>query len=135
MCSPIEEAMRKLIQSISEAIAPFAEAAHFMDEIEKTGWLPYESVPLELVDECEGDIPLLDHRLCVYYKENWDCIRQEMELRLKGYAVSEENRETFGEALSAHGEGFYRCVCRVLFPEIERVFRMHFFQVIPDPSR
>ena len=32
-----------------------------------------------------------------------------------------KNAETFREALSAHEAGYYRCVCRVLFPEIERM--------------
>ena len=43
-----------------------------------------------------------------------------MESQLADYHIDDEARETFREALSAHEAGLYRCVCRVLFPEIER---------------
>ena len=38
-------------------------------------------------------------------------------------AIDDEAKATFIEALSAHEAGFYRCVARTLFPEIERVSR------------
>ena len=93
------------------------------------GWLPYRlAVSYQLVEECDGDRALLDRRLLEFYTENWNSIETEMGLRLKDYAICEESEATFQEALAAHREGFYRCVCRVLFPEIERVLRMHFFE-------
>ena len=44
------------------------------------------------------------------------------------YQITAETKATLREALSAHGTGHYRCVCRVLFPEIDREFRIHFFE-------
>ena len=38
-------------------------------------------------------------------------------------ALDDEAKATFREALAAHEAGFYRSVCRLLFPEIERVAR------------
>ena len=51
----------------------------------------------------------------------WNEIREDMESRLAVYDVDAEARATFLEALSAHEAELYRCVCRVLFPEIERM--------------
>ena len=70
---------------------------------------------------------MLERRLSTFYKDNWSDIRQDIESRLAGYHISEEAKATFREALSAHGMGYYRCVCRVLFPEIDRAFRIQFF--------
>ena len=36
-----------------------------------------------------------------------------------------EAKLTFREALQAHGHGLYRAVPRLLFPEVERLFRPH----------
>ena len=43
--------------------------------------------------------------------------------RLTGYRLDAEAKAAFREALEAHGASLYRCVCRLLFPEIERVTR------------
>ena len=71
---------------------------------------------------------LLDERLTSFYESNWDAIHRDIEARLDQYHISEDAKATFREALSAHGAGYYRCVCRVLFPEIDREFRIHFFE-------
>ena len=57
-----------------------------------------------------------------------ETIRQDIEMRLDRYQITVETKATLREALSAHGTGHYRCVCRVLFPEIDREFRIHFFK-------
>ena len=44
-----------------------------------------------------------------------------MESRLGDYHIDEEARAAFREAFAAHDAGLYRCVCRLLFPEIERM--------------
>ena len=48
-------------------------------------------------------------------------MREHIENRLAGYKIDAEAKATFREALDAHESGLHRCVCRVLFPEIERV--------------
>ena len=100
----------------------FQEWDRAVEALNAVGWLPYRSEgPLHLIRECRDDLVLLDKRFSDYYRAHWSEIRDEMELRLADYHVDEEARATFREALSAHESGLYRCVCRVLFPEIERV--------------
>ena len=50
-------------------------------------------------------------------------MRRDIETRLAEYPLDDEAKETFREALTAHGAGLYRSVCRLVFPEIERVAR------------
>lgn len=50
-------------------------------------------------------------------------MRRDIENRFDAYRLDEEAKATFHEALEAHEAGLYRSVCRLLFPEIERVAR------------
>ena len=141
------EPLQPFIQSmarVSQAIAPFLEAVapyiegyarylKFIASVRPTGWLPYHTVSIDYVEECGGDVPLLEARLKDFYENNWESIRQDIEGRIDRYHIAKETKATFREALSAHDEGHYRCVCRVLFPEIEREFRIKFFDDIAGP--
>ena len=115
-------------EAVLSSIEHFARYSNFINAVKPTGWLPYHTVPMELVEEFGHDVSLLDTRLSAFYEANWDDIRQDIEIRLEHYHTSEEARVTFREALSAHDVGHFRCVCRVLFPEIDREFRRYFFQ-------
>ena len=125
------ERVSKALAPVLEAIAPyiehFARYNRFIDSVRSTGWLPYYTFPIDYVEECEDDISLLESRLTTYYEDNWEHIRQDIEARLDYYNIADETKDTFREALSAHNAGHYRCVCRVLFPEIDKEFRIHFF--------
>ena len=138
LVEPLQPFIQSL-QRVSQAIAPFLEAIapyiehlvrynKFIDSVRPTGWLPYHTVSLDYVEECRDDVSLLEAHLTGFYKNNWEHIRQDMEMRLDRYHISEETKATFREALSAHAMGQYRCVCRVLFPEIDREFRIQFFE-------
>ena len=111
----------------SAAAAPYLQAFRkwdrAVDALNEVGWLPYRSrsKPLRLIEECGDDFVLLDERFSDYYRTRWSEIRDDMKSRLADYHIDDEARETFREALSAHESGYYRCVCRVLFPEIERM--------------
>ena len=111
----------------SAAAAPYLQAFRkwdrAVDALNAVGWLPYRSgsEPLRLIEECGDDFVLLDERFSDYYRTRWSEIRDDMKSRLADYHIDDEARETFREALSAHESGYYRCVCRVLFPEIERM--------------
>ncbi len=109
-------------------LSHFQRYSDFMDSVDATGWLPYDSVSIQLVEACAGDTSLLDRRLSEFYRKNWNRIQQEMELRLVTCPISEESKETFREALIAHREGLHRCVCRLLFPEMERILRECVFE-------
>ena len=92
--------------------------------LDKSGWLPHHSTPFELVDACNGDSEALRRRLRQFYEERWPEIRQEIETRLVAYELDDEAKATFREALDAHESGLYRCVCRLLPPELERIARI-----------
>ena len=132
---PFIQSLQRVSQAIApvlEAIAPhieyFVRYSKFIDSVRPTGWLPYHTVSLDYVEECGDDVSLLKPHLKEFYETNWDNIRQDIEIRLDRYHISEDTKATFREALSAHGMGYYRCVCRVLFPEIDREFRAHVFK-------
>ena len=138
MVEPLQPLVQ-LLQRVSEAMAPIVEAAaplverftiynKFIDSVRPTGWLPYHTVSLDIVEECGEDVALLEARLTEFYENNWESIRHDIETRLDSYQISEDSKATFREALAAHDLGHYRCVCRVLFPEIDREFRIHFFE-------
>ena len=120
---------------VSQAMAPFVQAIQgyaryqkFVDSVDTTGWLPYHTLSINYVDEYGEDAAALDAALSRFYENHWQEIRQDIESRLDQYRIAEETRETFREALSAHDAGHYRCVCSVLFPVIDREFRIRFFE-------
>ena len=132
---PFIQAMARISQALApyvEAIAPyikgFVRYEKFIDSVRATGWLPYHTLPIDYVEKCAEDTALLENHISSFYKDTWNNIRQDIESRLSQYHISEETKETFREALSAHEIGHFRCVCCVLFPTIEGEFRRHFFE-------
>ena len=99
------------------------------DVIRRGGWFPHHTMPLDVLAGCaiENDTGRCRDSLLSFYKENWRDIRQGFDERLSDYSIDEEAKATFHEALDAHENGLYRCVCRVLFTEIERIARVEFF--------
>lgn len=98
-----------------------------MEVLGKAGWLPHCTIPYKDIAECGEDVEAVGRHLLGYYTDNWQDVRSRIESRVSGYSIDEEAEATFREALNAHEQGLYRCVCRVLFPEIERVFRVELF--------
>ena len=122
----------KAVQPFLEAIAPYIRAfvryQKFIDCVGATGWLPYHTLSPSYVEQCGDDAALLDRHISQYYRENWSGIRDDIEKRLESYNISDATKDTFREAMDAHQIGHYRCVCSILFPVIDREFRIHFFQ-------
>ncbi len=119
--SELSEAWAPYLVKWAELAPRLAEWSRTVDALNEVGWLPYHSAPCHYVNACGDDLDLLDTRFAEYYRAEWSEIRGDMESRLGGYHIDDEARATFREALAAHEAGLYRCVCRVLFPEIERV--------------
>ena len=94
----------------------------FLRDIEAAGWLPYYTIVPDYLDDCGQDPEVIDARIDSFYKNHWASIRNDIESRMDQYHISDETKATFREALEAHGSGLYRCVIRVLFPEIEKEF-------------
>ena len=123
----VSQAITPFLEAVAPYIQPFVRYSKFIDSVRPTGWLPYHTVSIDYVEECGDDVDLLEARLTDFYETNWENIRQDIEKRLDHYHIAAETKATFREALSAHAMGHYRCVCRVLFPEIDREFRIQFF--------
>ena len=130
--SGIVDSHRRLASTLRNAnlgpVAAFtrhlARLEQHNDALEKSGWLPHHSTPFELVDACNGDSEALCRTLLQFYEEHWPEVRQQIERRLVDYELDDEANATFREALNAHESGYYRCVCRVLPPEVERIARI-----------
>ena len=112
------------LRTAAEQLAGHVRRAQAFDE---AGWLPHHSTPLDRVEACAGDSGAIHAVLSSYYREEWCVVRRDIESRLTKYGLDEEAKETFGEALTAHEAGLYRCVCRLVFPEIERVARTELY--------
>ncbi len=111
---------------VIQVISELEKWRYSSETLFEAGWLPHYSTPFNHIAECGLDIELVRSRLLNYYNRNWLNVRSEIESHLSEYRIDREAKATFCEALDAHEAGFYRCVCRVLFPEIERVIREEF---------
>lgn len=109
--------------SLRAAAVQLAGQVQRAQALDEAGWLPHVSTPLARVEECGGDSEAIHTVLSAFYEEHWLDVRQGIESRLIAWQIDEEAKETFREALTAHEAGLYRSVCRLLFPEIERVVR------------
>lgn len=112
------------------AVRPYLEAivrlSRIVDAIQSTGWLPHRSITVRDLEPYVENVNLLEQYISRYYEENWDDIRCDIVSHLETYSIDKVTKEAFKEALSAHDNGHYRCVCRVLFPEIEKTIRIKF---------
>ena len=87
----------------------------------KVGWLPHYTMPFAAIAKSDRTEDQISATILEYYARKWENVREHIDNRLAGYKIDAEAKATFREALDAHGSGLHRCVCRVLFPEIERV--------------
>ena len=128
---PLLRAWRNFVEihasKISTAISELRKWDLSCEILGRAGWLPHYTIPFEQIAEFGDDVELIRSKLLDYYTSNWQNVRAEIEARLSDYMVDGEAKATLREALDAHEAGLYRCVCRVLFPEIERVFRTELF--------
>lgn len=109
--------------SVKAAAEQLAGQVRRAEAFDRAGWLPHPSTPLAQLEECVDDSQAIHGLLSEYYDAQWPEVRRDIETRLTAWRIDEEAKATFCEALDAHEAGFYRSVCRLLFPEIERVAR------------
>jgi|SRR5579885_2575863 len=121
--SRLAEALRPVVEGFGEAVKAIQEFARKTKLLKDAGFLPHVTMPRHLIAECGDDPAKLSGLIENYYRENWPAIEVAMSLKLAVYHVDEEAKTVFLEALQLHGQGFYRAVVRLLFPEIERVVR------------
>ena len=131
-------ALRNTVQQFVDIVTPYlepvargliaiAEWHRIREVLNAAGWLPHYTTPLDLIVDCVGDLDTVRNILEEYYAQNWSTVRTAIESQMTEYNVDEEAKATFREALDAHGCGLHRSVCRLLFPEIERVLRTEVF--------
>jgi hypothetical protein len=111
------------LQPFIEMANQFAEIEALYDRLEEAGWLPHHTTPWQLLGNAVLCGDELSAALDTYYRDDWLTVKARFVEAINGYAIDEEAKTTFHEALSAHEVGLYRCVARTLFPEIERVSR------------
>lgn len=92
--------------------------------LSKARWVPHYTTPFEYIATWDSNPVVIQSKLLEFYTGQWSQVRLEVESRLTGYDINPESKATLGEALEAHEAGLYRCVSRVLFPEIERLLRI-----------
>lgn len=121
--------------TLQSALAPFADVFRRIAEqgrraelAESTGWLPHSSTPFDALDPDTVDGPTAAAIVDAHYRDNWDGVEAQFRTHLECYEIDEEAKETFDEALRAHRTGLYRAVPRLLFPEIERVVAVEFYE-------
>ena len=117
-----------LLEPVAHGLVVMSERHQIRKVLNAAGWLPHCTTPLSLVADCSGDVCAVRIKLDEYYEHNWSSVRRAIESKIAEYNVDEEAKATFREALDAHGYGLHRSVCRVLFPEIERVLRTELFE-------
>ena len=125
------------MRALAELVLPFVAGIAYYDQIatfyESSGWLPYRTVPFqEHLREQVADKNQVHSRISRYYQESVAEILLDIEVRIQGYDIDDEAAAVMREAIQAHRAKLYRCVCRVLLPEIERVIRTDFLHV-KDP--
>lgn len=120
--------------TLQTTLAPFADVFRRIAEegrraklADSTGWLPHSSTPFGALDPNTVDRPTAAGIIEAHYRDNWDAVETQFRTHLEGYDIDEEAKETFDEALRAHRAGLYRAVPRLLFPEIERVVAVEFY--------
>ena len=124
---PLIMGLQRRAEAAAPIISEFKKWDVGSEVLGKAGWLPHHTMPFDDIADYGEDIEAARSGLLDYYKSNWTDVRSEVESRWSGYKIDAEAKATFREALDAHESGLYRCVCRVLFPEIERVFRTKLF--------
>jgi hypothetical protein len=107
-------------ETVANAVGWALSSLHFAGKLESTGWLPHYTTP-DLVFGLED--AAYDAEIARHYADNWPAVEAAFLGRLARYDVDEEAKAAFGEALQAHRMGLFRVAPRLLFPEIERIFR------------
>jgi hypothetical protein len=84
--------------------------------------LPHYTTPFSELENVSS-VAAVSDLLAEHYTKNWDVTKARFLVELETYAVDEDAKSCFREALLCHEARLYRPCVRTLFPEIERVVR------------
>lgn len=110
----------RIATTLDGILAPLRRAERRLRMFEAAGWLPHFTTPFDALDDLEDEADageLLD----AHYREAWPEVSEALTSHVESYAVDDEARAVFAEALDCHEAGAYRAVSRLVFPEIERL--------------
>lgn len=110
------------IQPAAATIEIYLQNGAKADLLEEAGWLPHPTSPLDSIHA--GMTPAEAGAVAeAHYRQRWAHVQQTLTEMVALHDIDQEARETFAEALAAHGAQLYRVAPRLLLPEIERVVR------------
>ena len=92
-------------------------------EAEELGWIPHYTLPLNLIENKEGE--KLDLAIMFHYRDKWLKVREELERETDKYLIDEHTKNTMKEALQAHSCKLYHLVTPTLLVSIESAVRIH----------
>lgn len=109
---------------VTNVIWQFLEGGH----LDGTGWLPHPILaPLNIGLVAH---PNLREVVEKHYRDNWPRLRAEFATDIGAFDVDEQAKDVFADAIELHEAGHYRAVCRLIFPELERLVRQ---ELMNDP--
>ncbi len=120
----MNETLKRIAAPLASAFAEVARTAKQHRRVEESGWLPHATTPFSDIPD-EADPPEVAAILAQHYRVNWPVVRRHFEERIEALDIDEDARGAFHEALASHEAGHYRAVTRMLFPEVERLYRVH----------
>ena len=137
-----DSAIRRFVEVVTPHLEPITYGLfgivawrQLREVMGEAGWLPHYTTPLDLIVNSSGDADTVRNKLREYYEQNWEDVRKAIEPEMDGYNVDEDAKVVLREALDAHEHGFYRCVCRLLFPEIDRLLHVEIYGRRTGPPR
>lgn len=111
-----------IAQPLQSSLGRMFQAWARYRRVDDAGWLPHYTTPFDDLP-AEADRAELSAFLEAHYRDHWPAIADRFGERVNDLPVDDGAKSAFREAIVAHGQGHYRAVTRLLFPEIERVYR------------
>lgn len=117
--SDLAKTIRDGLPLIAAATSRFGANEEFL----KNQVLPHRTSPIHLLETHKDNPETFRAAVEQYYKENWAAVRRDLLKKSSTYNVEEETKDVFREAVNCHDRGLYRSSVRLIFPEIERLYR------------
>jgi hypothetical protein len=115
-----QTALNSAFSSLGDVFSEIAKQDKQAKLLESGRWLPHSTMPFHLLT-ADMNPDEVDAIVLQYFAVNWQAVEEAFVGRVCSYAIDEEAKATFREALKAHELGLYRVAPRLLFPELERV--------------
>lgn len=120
------ETSRNILAPLQPMFKKLSEQQAKAELVEQSGWLPHTTTPFHLIEEGKT-AEEVDEIVSTFYKDEWADVEATFLRHIDNHNVDEEAKACFREAIKAHKLGLYRTVPRTLFPEIERVASVEFY--------